>query len=402
MYNTGQRPSVLLVNQYFPPDTSATAQIFSDLVSALSDAGHRVDVLCGRPSYRPTERPGWRPLGRKRASEHVVVERVGSAARELSSTRARVLNYLSYLVLAALRVVLRRRPDLVIAGTDPPLAILVGLAAARGRPVLYHLQDLHPEAALAAGWLPDGRIAAAWERVHLFALRRAALVVCLGRDMAARLEAKGVPPERIAVVPNGSPPAEGTPDPALVARLRGSDRFVVVHAGNLGVAGAWESIAEAARILDGDARFVCVGGGAREAELREWGFRVEPFQTDVASVMAAGDVQLVTQRSDMQGLLVPSKLYAALAHGRPVLAVAPSGSELAATVREWECGLVADPEDPADIAEKVRELTRSGETLDAMAERALAAGEQHVRADLFAGLVQRLEGLLDENKLSRA
>jgi glycosyltransferase involved in cell wall biosynthesis len=384
---------VLLVNLYFPPDTSATARIFSDLVDSLTAANHDVTVLCGRPSYRPTEQRRWSPLRRERRYR-LTVERVGSAARPMTSVSARAANYLSFLGLAALRVAFRRRPDVVIAGSDPPLAVLCGVLAARGRPIVYHLQDLHPEAAVAAGWLRSGRIEAIWERLHRLAVSRCDLVVCLGRDMAALMERKGVPADRTIVVPNGAPPGGPVSDPALVERLRGGDRFVILHAGNLGVAGAWETIACAAQSLNGAASFVCVGGGARESEFRRWNIRLEPFQADVSAVMAAGDVQLVTQRTEMEGLLVPSKLYTALAHGRPVLAVVPPASEAAATIREWECGVVASPDDPEDIVRKVRELRDNPARLDAMATRAQAAGRHFDRSALFDALVREIETLL--------
>jgi len=50
---------VLLLNLYYPPDTSATAKIAASLVEALA-AKHDVTVLCGRPSYNPAEKRPWR------------------------------------------------------------------------------------------------------------------------------------------------------------------------------------------------------------------------------------------------------------------------------------------------------------------------------------------------------
>ena len=131
MYNTGRRLSVLVVNQYYPPDTSATAGIFADLTSAFADAGHEVAVLCGRPSYRPRERRSWRPLRIESGANGEVVERVGSAALEMRSLRMRGANYASFLGLASVRAAFRPRADVVVAGTDPPLAVIVALLAAR-------------------------------------------------------------------------------------------------------------------------------------------------------------------------------------------------------------------------------------------------------------------------------
>ena len=57
LYNLPVR--VLLLNLYYPPDTSATAKMAQTVVAALLEQ-HDVTVLCGRPSYDPTERRPWR------------------------------------------------------------------------------------------------------------------------------------------------------------------------------------------------------------------------------------------------------------------------------------------------------------------------------------------------------
>ena len=393
MGSQSEHRSILIVNQYFPPDTSATARIFADLAATFQSAGYQTTVLCGRPSYRSTEGRRWKPLTVE--GKGIAVERVGSTALPLRSVRARLVNYLSYLVLAAVRAFTRPRPDVVLSGSDPPLAVGVALLAARGRPVLYFLQDLHPEAAMSAGWISSGHLADGWNWLHRRAMQRCAAVVCLGDEMRKRLVLKGISPDRIAVVPNGAPPPVPTTDTELIRQLRGASPFTVVHAGNVGVAGAWEAIAEAQRLVGTEtAEFVFVGDGARENDLRSWGLRVEPYESDVAAVMAAGDVQLVTQRPEMEGLLVPSKLYTALVHGCPILAAVPGASEVASTVRRWECGVVADPDDPSDIATKVRFMLEDPERLRQMGERARTAGQQYRRPEVFQPLVRLAESLV--------
>jgi len=385
---------ITLVNQYFPPDTSATAAIFADLVNAIDGAGHRTNVICGRPSYRPSSSPSaaWRPF-RRASHPGAEVHRVGSTALTRDRGAGRAANYGSFLALATLRAATMPRPDVVIAGTDPPLAILPGLVAARGRPLVYHLQDLHPEAALAAGWIRPGRAARAWERLHRTALRRAALVVVLGERMADTLVAKGIARERIVVVPNGAPRNAGEPERELVGRIRGNAPFVAVHAGNIGVAGDWDTVMRAHESLGDGADFVFLGDGAEAQRVAAAGIRIESFNQDVASVMAAGDLQLVTLREDMEGLLVPSKLYTALAHGRPVLALVPPSSEVAQTVLRWECGLVVAPGDAEGLARAVHELAGDGDRVAAMAAAARRAGEALSRERLFAELVRTIERL---------
>ncbi|MDQ3640712.1 MAG: glycosyltransferase family 4 protein, partial [Actinomycetota bacterium] len=275
---------VLVVNQYFPPDSSATAGTTADLAGALRDAGHRVSVLCGRPSYDPDATSSWRPL-RRETHEGSHLERVGSTAFDRRNIEGRTANYLSYLAMAGVRALLMPRPDVVVAGSDPPLAVWVGLAAARRRPAVYIVRDLHPEAALAAGWLPPGPVARLWERLHQAALRRSTLIVCLGETMAARVREKNLALERIVVVPDGGRPPLQAVDPRVVEELRAGADFVALHAGNLGSAGAWRTLINGAGSADG-LRLLFVGDGAAAPELRARGAAVVAFRppSELASV----------------------------------------------------------------------------------------------------------------------
>ena len=381
------------MNQYFPPDSAATAGTTADLVSALGEAGHRVSVLCGRPSYDPEATSPWRPL-RRESHDSSHLERVGSTAFDRRSMEGRTANYLSYLVIAGVRALLMPRPDVVVAGSDPPLAVWVALAAARRRPVLYLVRDLHPEAAVAAGWLPPGFVARFWERLHRAALRRSALIVCLGETMAARLHDKGLAPERIVVVPDGGRPPLQTIEPTVVEELRAGAKFVAMHAGNLGSAGAWRTLVDGVKAVE-DVRLLFVGDGAAAPELRARGAEVVPLRpaSELASVMAAGDVQIVTVRSGMEGLVVPSKLYTALTHGRPVLAVAPSASEVAHIVKRWRCGLVADPDDPLEVARALTWMRSHPWDLEAMAARSRNAGDFYARDKCLERLVSLIEAV---------
>lgn len=382
---------VLLVNQYFPPDTSATALILKDLMDQFARQGHNVTVLCGRPSYAPEEPRPYRLLARETLGE-IRVERVGSFALDRRNVIGRVLNYVSYLTLALIRGVTCRKPDVVIAATDPPIAILVGLSAARGRPVVYSLRDLHPDAAVAASMVRARSLISLWDSLHTWALRRAAMVVCLGRTMAATVVRKGADPGRVEVVEDGAWLPSTQPDDRVISALRDGAEFVAMYAGNLGGSFDWKKLIKAGSMLD-DVDVVLVGEGAAADKLRSAGARIHPFRPpgELSSVMAAGDIQIVPLRRQMAGQVVPSKLFTALAHGRPILAAVPPESEVAMIVQEWKCGVVADPDDAADIARKIEYCKADGERLREMAGSAKRAGAHFDRGALLRRFVALTE-----------
>jgi colanic acid biosynthesis glycosyl transferase WcaI len=392
---------ILLLNQYFPPDTSATANVAATVAEALSKR-HHVTVLAGRPSYDPTERYPYALL-RREARNGFVVERVGSTAFPRHRMRRRVTNYLSYTSLAMPRA-LALKADLVLAMTDPPFAGIVGAAIARMKrvPFVYNIRDLYPDMALGGEIVRPRSWVSAWERMHRSALRSASRVIVLGDDMRERILSKGVPPGRISVIRDGAllPAAPAPADHPAIREIRGSAKFVVLHAGNLGFYGAWSTLVEAAKTFNGDgSQLVFVGDGASRAQLEESSrdhssIRFLPFRpaSEIPCVMAAGDIHVVTIRRGLSGVVVPSKLYSILAAGRPILAVAPENSDVARIVRENECGLVADPDSPAAVAAAIRTLRSDPARLQAMSRCASDAARKYARVnelERFLGVIEQ-------------
>ena len=140
---------VLLLNLYYPPDTSATAKMAQTVVEALTEK-HDVTVLCGRPSYDPTERRPWR-LFQSEQSARVQIVRVGSSDYPRTQMKKRVFNYLSYVFLAV-PLALSLPCNAVLAMTDPPFEGIVGafVALLKAKPYIYNIRDLYPDMAVAA------------------------------------------------------------------------------------------------------------------------------------------------------------------------------------------------------------------------------------------------------------
>jgi len=295
--------------------------------------------------------------------------------------RWRLSNYLSYLALA-LPKALTLPADVIITMTDPPLACLIGALVAQCRrlPFIYNIRDLHPEMAIAAGLLSPCQWTESWDRLHRWAMQQADWVVVLGEDMRERVMAKGVPPQKIAIVRDGVPiPADLPPsDHPIAQQLRRGFPFVSMHAGNIGFYGAWETLIVAAREVREDGiGLIFVGDGVCKETLcflADGTLNVQflPFRPpeEVPFVLVAPDLHIVTIKRGMEGLVVPSKLYPVLAAGKPVLVVAPENSDPARVVQRAGCGLVVDPDDPTEVAKALRWARQNPEALKAMGQRA--------------------------------
>ena len=370
---------ILLLNEYFPPDTSATAKFAAQIAEALS-VNHRVTVLAGRPSYDPDVRHP-RYLLRREVRGNLAIERVGSTAYPRLQMGRRVSNYLTYLSLAIPRA-LSIPSDVVLAMTDPPIEGIAGALVARlsGRPFVYNVRDLYPDMAVGGSIVRPGSFTARWEAMHCWALRHAARVIVLGEDMRDRIVRKGVDPARVAISRDGIAVSETLPSPenSVAREIRGNFRFALVHAGNLGFYGAWQTLISAVRMLENEGvGLVFIGEGAMKSQVEAMAagsraIRFLPFRpaSEVSLVLSSGDLHVVTVKRGLEGVVVPSKLYPTLAAGRPVLGVAPEETDVVRIIRRTGCGIAADPDDSTSVAEAIRSVMDDTERMQSMARRA--------------------------------
>ncbi len=366
---------------------------------------HPVTVVAGRPSYDPDERYGYSLL-RRTVRDGVTVERVGSTAFSRHKMAGRVSNYLSYLALAVPRA-LAIRADVILAMTDPPVEGIAGafVAQLKRRPFVYNIRDMYPDMALGGGIVGDRGWVRLWEKMHRRALRRAQRVIVLGDDMRDRILRKGIEPQRVVVVRDGTiiPDAFAEQSHPIAQEIRSGFKFAAIHAGNLGFYGAWDTLLRAAKLLEGEnIGLIFVGEGANRVRLQlaaqgSANVRFLPFRpaAEIPLVMAAGDVHIICVRRGLEGVVVPSKLYSVLAAGRPVLAVAAEESDVVRIVRESRCGLTADPDDPASVAAALRKMRDDPRELANMGQRAREAAMNYARVNELKRFLEVIEEATD-------
>lgn len=351
---------ILIVNKYFPPDTANTAQLLGELTSDLA-LDNCVEVIVGRPSYDPRrlEPP---PAG-------VTVRMVPSSSLGRGSVPRRLVDYLSFLVMALGATCLARRPDVVVSMSDPPPVGLIGaLAAIRHRCAFVQIcHDMHPDIAIALGKVREGILTRVWRSINRYVQRRAVRIVVVGRDMQEKLAAEGVPRERLRFIPTWASPQENNPQDLTTVRSEygWSGKFVVMHAGNMGLSqniGMYAQVARALRDLE-DLVIVFVGDGpARESlvraaaadELAGLQFLARVPKPEAQRLMAAADIHVVSLVPGLWGCAAPSKTYGIMAAGRPFIASVDAESEPARIVHEFGCGFVVPAGSARDLAEVIR------------------------------------------------
>jgi putative colanic acid biosynthesis glycosyltransferase WcaI len=371
-------PRLLLLNQYFRPGVEATAQLLAELCEELA-VDMQVVVVTGRVRGRE-ELPSREVHGR------LEIRRVRSTSFDRARLAGRALNYVTYLLSALWGGIALRRVDVVMCGTDPPVIGDLALVVARRHraPLVVISEDVFPEIAVAVGRLKDGVVVRALGLLVRAYLLHADRVVAIGETMRARLEDKGVVPERLRVISNWADvdairPAPRSNDWSRSHGLEG--RFVVMHAGNVGHAQDLDSLIRADVLLADvdDLQTLIIGTGARVGELVRLAQRLRvphlrflEFQPRalLPQTLGAADVHVVGLARGLAGYVVPSRLYGVLAAGRPVIAAAEDESELAQLVRETGCGLVVPPGEPAQLADAIRACRNGVHDLEEMGRRA--------------------------------
>jgi len=356
---------ITIVSQYFAPEAGATQNRLGAFTDGLVARGHSVTVLCEQPCHPAgVFQPGFgrRPVYVQRAPR-CTVRRLWVAASPKKTTRRRLAFYGTFAGGAAAALALGRRPDVVFA-SSPPLPAVLGVAAvarARRIPLVVDVRDIWPAAAEALGELSNPRVLAFFGRAERSLYEQARAVTATTRPFCRHIDAVAGRPVSVHL-PNGALDELVALD--VVAPPPRSE-FVVGYAGNLGIAQGLGIVLDAASELrHRPVRFVLVGDGALKPRLqqdaRDRGLGNVVFEagvpvSDVGAFLQSCDALLISLRDhELLGDFIPSKLYDAMAVGRPVIAaLRGEGADL---VTRAGSGVVVDPEDGAQLAAAVERL----------------------------------------------
>jgi putative colanic acid biosynthesis glycosyltransferase WcaI len=372
-------------NRSYWPDVSATGQLLTELAEDLVRLhGWDVTVVAGYPLRSDAS------LGSSEWRNGVHIVRASGTTLDPRPFIGRATNYVSYFSSAVVKGLAIRKPDVVVALTDPPIIGLAALAtASKARaPFVFLCEDIFPEVAALLEDFHSDSVNAALTQVNRFLVRKATRIVALGETMKRRLvEGKGADPSKVTVIHNWADCCAVAPAPRdnSFARQHGLvDRFVVLHAGNIGLSQDLDIVLHAAGQLRDrpDVVFVFVGDGAKKKELQDIAARRDlrnvmflPFQPRAAmdQSYATADVSLVSLKRGLAGVIVPSKIYNVLASGRPCIAAVEQDSEVADIINRHDCGFVIASGDASALRARTLDLSDDRERAAAMGVRARCA-----------------------------
>ena len=398
---------LLIFTQHFPPETMATGRRACDLAETLASRGHRVTVIAGRPSHPSSLRLRFcRQAAREEnAAAGYRILRVPVFRSRDPGILRRFLTYSTFMLSAACWGIWQPRPDAVLAVSPLP----TGLAALPAHwwhraPLVFDLQDIWPDSALAVGLLHGSCSMGLLRRLEQFFYRRCAKVVVITEGFKRYLLNVGLPRSRVAVLHNGVQWQSFVgvkPKEELRKSLRLDGKFVVGYVGNIGLAQGLATLLRAAEQLrDEPVAFVLVGEGTdkrrlldlvRARALANVRFLAGVPRDQVFPILATCDALLLILRKDpLFEITIPSKLYEYMAAGKPILCSV--GGEAAELVTATGCGLPVTPSDGTALAASVRRLMAEPQWRRALGEAGVRSAQalfsRDSLMDAYAELVE--------------
>jgi glycosyltransferase involved in cell wall biosynthesis len=381
---------LVLINQFFYPDSAATSQLLTDLARELARRGHDVTAICGGNGYGLTDATEAPPVTIRRAWP-------------LPFSRLpfmRIASYATFLCGAAVRSVCGRAPDISLTLTTPPLLGVVGTLTRHIRGARHFIweMDLYPDIAEDLHILrPGSFLSRVIGAVADYVRRNADGIIALGDDMKERLVRRGISESKIHVIHNWADGQEIRPLPWQSLPL------TIHYSGNLGLAHETQTIRDAMLALRNDSRFrfVFAGGGAQKKDLEAFcqahslhgvEFRSYCARGELSQSLSEGHLGLVTQKLETVGSVVPSKVYGIMAAGRPILYIGARHATPARVIERFACGWHIEPGNSEYLIALLNRLVNCPEEIRSAGERARRAFLENFERSLGVGRIASVLG----------
>ncbi|MGB8985427.1 MAG: glycosyltransferase WbuB [Candidatus Sulfotelmatobacter sp.] len=394
---------ILIHGLNFAPELVGVGKYTGEMAGWLAARGHQVRAVTA-PPFNPqwkvmTGFSGWRyasedpdcrradllPSDCAIAIGHLRVLRCPLWVPQHPSAVKRILHLASF-ALASFPVMLGQgvwRPEVVLVVEPTLFSLPAAWLCARfsGARSWLHVQDFEADAGFELGLLNSSairQVIATAEKIFMSAFGR---VSTISQKMLATLLLKGVSASACCMFPNWVDTAaiypRSQPSPLRAELGISATETVALYAGTMGRKQGLEILAETACRLSGTSglRFVFCGEGPGKAGLEtltaglanvQW-LPLQPFDR-LNDLLNLADIHLLPQKADAADLVMPSKLTGMLASGRPVVATAAAGTELAQTVEGR--GIVVEPGDAGAFAHAVEELAHDRSSRERLGKRA--------------------------------
>lgn len=360
---------ILKLSAYCSPEQVSSSHLSKDLTEAFLANGITVENYVPTPTRGVSKevREKYKKVKYEELENGKIIIHRFSMFGEGRNPIQRAFRYVLVNIIQYIKGSHAKDIDVIYAGSTPPTqGLLCGLVKKRLKvPFVYNLQDIFPDSLVNAGMTQKGSFI--WKTGRIiedFTYSHADKIITISDDFKRNIMEKGVPEEKIVVIPNwvntdNVYPVERESNILFDRYNLDRSKFYICYSGNIGHSQNLELLLETAKLIRNklpDIVFVLIGEGAAKEELVELvkkngldNIVILPFQPyeDIAHVFSLGDVGLIISKPGIGGSSVPSKTWSIMAASRPILASFDRDSELAKLIETTKSGIVVE-ENTAD------------------------------------------------------
>jgi glycosyltransferase involved in cell wall biosynthesis len=367
---------ILLIHQYFLEPDDPGGSRFNEMTGIWAERGNSITVLCGmihaNKREKKDEYKGKFTVHKKYGK--ISVWRCHVSESYNRGFSGRLWGYFSFVFSSLFAGLFKVKDDFdLILVSSPPLFVGITaylLSLIKRVPYVFEVRDLWPESAIDTGVIANRPVIWLSYRFEAFMYRNARLINVLTpafRDVL--LNKKKVPDEKIIYIPNAadfrlSDEVLMNFDPVSFRNEHGiHEKFVITYVGAHGVANHLIQLIDAAELLkDTNVLFQLIGDGMqKEMLIREAAQRqltnikfIDPVpKKAIFKYIISSDLGTsVLKRADTFKTIYSNKTFDYMACRKPVLLLIDGISR--ELVEKADCGMYAEPENPGDIASKIR------------------------------------------------
>lgn len=386
---------LLILTQYYPPETGAAQNRLHELAKRLSKKGIDVNVLAAMPNY-PQMRifEGYRKKCHvKESIDDITVMRSWIYVKNSKSIFHRLINYFSFVISSFFTGWFRLGKYDYVLCESPPLFLGISaylLSRLKRAKLIFNVSDLWPESAEKLGLIKSKFLLGMSTRLEECLYKRSALIVGQTQGIVSNISGR-FPQKHVYWLPNGAELKYYDPNSYDKGWREQNgfrnDDFLVFYGGIFGHAQGLEVIINAADHLRDHRKikFVIMGNGPLKDEITRMKkeknlHNVSLFDTvpksKMPNVLLEIDVSVVPlKKLELFKGAIPSKIFESLAMMKPIL-LGVEGEAKELFIDEGECGLAYEPENDAELAEKVLLLANEPDSLKVLGQNARNYVEQ--------------------------
>ncbi len=392
---------VIYFHQYFSTPRGSTGTRSYEMAQALIRAGHRVTMVCASHQLGKSDLEGAFVRGRRRG----MVEGIDLIELDLRySNHASLVRRAGIFLKFAVRsvgIALTEKFDVAFATTTPLTAGIPAIASRwlRRKPFIFEVRDLWPELPRAMGVIRNPQILGAMSLLEWTSYHSADRLVALSPGIADGIARRGIAPDRIVLVPNGSDIDlfRKNLQPWRPESVRDND-LLAVFTGSHGLANGLDAVVDVAQLLRErgrrDIKIALIGEGKCKPALQSRAQRLELgnliFLDPVNKVKLAGlmagaqlGLQILANVPAFYYGTSPNKFFDYIAAGLPVLN--NYHGWLAEMIVESDCGFAVPPDDPTAFADALEAAADDRAALRRKGANAARLAEQRFARPTLAG-----------------